>query len=128
MSEVKPTPVVIDCDPGTDDAWAVISLLKNEANFNIKVKGITIANGNTTVENGCRNILLLLKTLNRLDVPVYAGAESSLLVKPGFYTKFHGDDGFKDVYHDKPGKDLVQKEHAVEALKGFIEEVRVDEN
>lgn len=120
----KPTPVVIDCDPGNDDAWAVISLLKSEANFNISVKGITVANGNTSVENGCRNVLLVLRTLN-LDVPVYAGAESSLLIKPGYYSKFHGTDGFKDVYNEKPSMNLVQKKHAVEALKDLIEEVEL---
>lgn len=123
MSREKPTPVVIDCDPGNDDAWAVISLVKSEAALNIKVKGITIANGNTSVENGCRNTLLVLKTLNRLDIPIYAGAESSMLIKPGYYPKFHGSDGFKDVYTDKPSLDLVQDKHAVNALKDFIEEV-----
>lgn len=124
MSQQKATPVVIDCDPGSDDAWAIISLLKSEEKFNLKLKGITVVNGNTSVENGSRNALLLLKTLNRTDVPVFIGAESSLLSKKGFYTNFHGKDGFSDVYEDKPSQDLVQSQHAVEALKDFIERVR----
>lgn len=124
MSREKTTSVVIDCDPGNDDAWAVITLLKSEAEFNIKVKAITIANGNTSVENGSRNVLLLLKTLNRLDIPVYPGAESSLLIKPGYYPRFFGTDGFKDVYDNKPSPNLVQKKHAVEALKEIIETVK----
>lgn len=117
MSEQK---VVIDCDPGNDDAWAIISLLKCEKEMNVKVMGITVANGNTSVENGCRNVLLVLKTLGRLDVPVYAGAESSLLIKPDYKASFHGEDGFSDVYQDKPSLDLVQKKHAVEGLKDLI--------
>lgn len=119
----NPTPVIIDCDPGSDDAWAIISLLKSEEKFNIKLKGITIVNGNTSTANSCRNALLLLKTFNRMDVPVFCGAESSLLIKPGFFTKFHGKDGFKDVYQDKPGEELLQKTHAVEALKHIIDQV-----
>lgn len=124
MSQTKITPIVIDCDPGTDDAWALISLLQSEAKANLKVKGITIANGNTSVDNSCRNALLLLQRLNRLDVPVFVGAESSLLIRAGFYSKFHGSDGFSDVFEEKPSRDLVQKKHAVEALREFIDHVR----
>jgi inosine-uridine nucleoside N-ribohydrolase len=124
MSQKKVAPVVIDCDPGSDDAWAIISMLKCEERFNLKLKAITVANGNTSTENSSRNALLILKTLNRLDVPVFIGAESSLLVKPGYYPKFHGKDGFSDVYDDKPSRNLVQSKHAVEALKEIIESVR----
>lgn len=120
MSEQK---VVIDCDPGNDDAWAIISLLKCEKQMNVKVLAITVANGNTSVENGCRNALLVLKTLGRLDVPVYAGAENPILVKPGYKATFNGADGFSDVYPDKPSFDLVQKKHAVEGLRELIEDV-----
>lgn len=124
MSQQEITPVIIDCDPGSDDAWAIISLLKCEERFGIKLKGITIANGNASVEKSSRNALLILKTFDRLDVPVFVGAESSLISKPGFYTNFHGKDGLSDVYDDKPAQDQVQSKHAVEALKDFIENVR----
>lgn len=124
MTAEKVTPVVIDCDPGSDDAWAIISLLKSEEKFNLKLQAITVVNGNTSVDNSSRNALLILKTLNRLDVPVFIGAESSLLIKPGFYTNFHGKDGLSDVYDDKPSRDLIQSKHAVEALKDLIEKVR----
>ena len=68
MSE-KPSKIVIDCDPGHDDIWAIYSLIKAEEMFNkVKVLGITICNGNCVVENGSVNTLLLLKTLERLDV------------------------------------------------------------
>lgn len=125
MSQQKTTPVIIDCDPGSDDAWTIILLLKSEAKFNIKVVGITIANGNTSAANGARNTLLVLKHLNRLDVPVFIGAESSLLIKPGYYPSFFGSDGFADAYLEKPEIDLVQKKHAVVALKELIDEVKL---
>jgi inosine-uridine nucleoside N-ribohydrolase len=120
MSQTKINPVIIDCDPGTDDAWAIISLLKNEEKFNFNLKLISIVNGNTSVQNGSQNALLVLKTLNRMDVPVYVGAQSSLLIKPGYYPKFFGSDGFCDVYDNKPSIDEVKEQHSVEAMKELI--------
>lgn len=124
MAHQNFTPVVIDCDPGNDDAWALMTLIQSEKKYKIKVKGITVVNGNTSVENASLNVLLILKTLGRLDVPVFTGAGSPLLIKPDYYPTFHGKDGFSDVYDDKPSSDLIQKKHAVDALKDFIEEVR----
>lgn len=121
--EVKIVPVIIDCDTGNDDAWAVISLLKSETQFNFKVLAITCCNGNTSVNHSSLNNLLILKTLDRLDVPVYVGAESSLIRKLDFEPFVHGSDGFGDVYTDKPDKELLQKKHAVEALKDYIDDV-----
>lgn len=126
MAQPKPTPVVIDCDPGNDDAWAIISLLKCEERCNVKLLGVSIVNGNTSVEHGCRNALMVLETLGRTDVPVFAGLKSSLLIRPGYYPTFHGVDGFCDIYKDKPSLDLVQKKHAVEALKELIDEVSAE--
>jgi len=119
----QPTSVIVDCDPGNDDIWGIIALLKCEEKCNLKVKAITVCNGNTTVDHGCRNALLTLKHLNRLDVPVFRGAESSLIVKPDFKPSFHGNDGLRDVHNDKPSLDLVQKKHAVEALRDYINEL-----
>lgn len=117
--------IVIDCDTGNDDAWAIISLLRAEHKSNYKVVGITCVNGNTKVEHSSLNTLLVLKTLGRLDIPVFEGATGSLIKNDHHYEPFHGADGFGMVYapEDKPSKDLVQKKHAVHALKDFIDEV-----
>lgn len=117
--------IVIDCDAGNDDAWAIISLLRAEHKSNYKVLGITCVNGNTKVEHSSLNTLLVLKTLDRLDVPVFEGATESLIRNKQHYEPFHGADGFGMVYtpEEKPSKDLVQKKHAVQALKDFIDEV-----
>lgn len=120
---LKIVPVIIDCDTGNDDAWAIISLLKGETQFNFKVLAITCCNGNTTVNHSSLNNLMILKTLDRMDVPIYVGAESSLIKKLEYESSVHGSDGFGDVYTDKPDKELLQKKHAVEALKDYIEEV-----
>lgn len=122
MAVPKVTPVVIDCDPGNDDAWAIISLLKGENRFGIQLKGVTIVKGNTTVDHGSLNALLVLKTFDRLDVPVYVGASSGL-IKNEYKPTFHGADGLHLAYTEKPSRDLINKKHAVEALKDLIEKV-----
>lgn len=121
MSKTK---VILDTDGGTDDDWAVATLLKCEEKCNIEIKAITIVAGNTALNHACQNILLILKTLNRLDVPVYAGAENSLIIKPNLKPSYHGSDGLKDVLkpEDKPSLDMLQKKHAVVALKDLIDE------
>lgn len=119
--------VIIDCDSGNDDAWAIISLLRAEHKSNYKVLAITCVNGNTTVDHSSLNNLLILKTLNRLDVPVYKGAESSLIKNNEHFEPFHGLDGFGMIYDEKPNKELVMTKSAVIAIKDYIDEVRSNE-
>lgn len=109
-----------------DDAWALATLLKCEQKCNLEIKAVTIVPGNTTRDHASQNALLVLKTLKRLDVKVYAGAKDSLIIKPDFKSNFHGEDGFKDLFssEEKPSLDLLQKEHAVEMMKKLIEEVK----
>lgn len=118
--------VIFDTDLGNDDAWALITLLKFEETCNIELQAITIVPGNTSTVHASQNALLILKTLNRMDVKVYAGASDSLLSKKNYKSIFHGEDGFQDIFsaEQKPSLDLLQKEHAVEALRDLIEKVK----
>jgi purine nucleosidase len=124
MSKQK---VIFDTDAGIDDAWALITLLKCEKRFNLDVQAITVVTGNTTWDNGCQNMLLILKTLNRMDIKVYAGAKNSIIHKPLFESVHHGNDGFLNAVQssEKPSIELVQKKHAVEAMKELIEKVNI---
>lgn len=66
---------------------------------------------------------MTLKICGRIDdVPVYKGASSSLLIKDEKKGLFHGEDGLNDIYENKPTLDLVQKKHAVEAMKDVIDQ------
>lgn len=60
--------VIIDCDTGNDDAWAIISLVKAEERCDYKILGITCVYGNTTVDNSTVNTLMVLERLGRMDV------------------------------------------------------------
>lgn len=60
--------VIFDADMGTDDAWALFMLLKAERKYNVKILGVTISQGNTSVENATENALRVLSSADRLDV------------------------------------------------------------
>lgn len=64
----QPELVIYDTDMGTDDAWALFMLLKAEKKYNIKVLGVTVVQGNTSLDNATENTLRVLKAADRLDV------------------------------------------------------------
>lgn len=60
--------VIFDEDMGTDDAWALIMLLKAERTHNLKLLAITCVGGNTAVQSVVTNTMRVLELLNRTDV------------------------------------------------------------
>ena len=72
---MTPMPVVIDCDPGHDDA---IALMLAAASPEIDLIGVTTVAGNTTVEKTTRNALAVLELIGRTDVPVAVGSDVPL--------------------------------------------------
>ncbi|XP_019621061.1 PREDICTED: uncharacterized protein C1683.06c-like isoform X2 [Branchiostoma belcheri] len=106
--------IVLDVDCGHDDAQAIMLALTQP---NVQVLGITCVAGNVDVDQVCRNVLRVLKVFGRLDVPVYRGANVPILGKLVDARYWHGKDGLGDVPDpDPPSEELVQSEHAVNAL------------
>ena len=70
------TPIIIDCDPGHDDAIAILLAL---ASPEVQVLGITTVGGNSDLENTTRNALTVLEVAERTDVPVAAGCDHPLV-------------------------------------------------
>lgn len=61
--------VIVDTDMGTDDAWALLMLLKAEKCLqNIKILAVTCVNGNTTIDNVVKNTYHMLHGAGRTDV------------------------------------------------------------
>ena len=60
-------PVLVDMDPGTDDALALMMLLNSPA---VEVVGITTVGGNARLADTTRNALRLLEYMGRRDIPV----------------------------------------------------------
>ncbi len=83
--------VIIDCDPGIDDALALMLALSSPE---MQVLGITTVSGNTNAAKGAENALKVLKWMNRLDIPVYIGADRPLVRDYVNAEDTHGEDGF----------------------------------
>jgi purine nucleosidase len=97
-----PRAIVIDTDPGLDDAVAILYALSKPDRFDLR--GITTVAGNiglaTTTENACR----LLALMGRAYVPVIAGADRPL-TRPGIdETRIHGADGLGGVTLPDPAR------------------------
>jgi len=65
--------LVIDTDIGVDDAAAIVWLFNQDV-APVEMLGITTVAGSTSVENATNNVLTVLDTLGRQDVPVIMGA------------------------------------------------------
>lgn len=88
-----PKQIVIDCDPGTDDAVAILLAL---ASPELSVCAITVAGGNVGLHRTLANALSLT-ALAQSAVPVHAGADRPLLGQFTSETRIHGDDGLGGV-------------------------------
>ncbi|HET8812513.1 MAG TPA: nucleoside hydrolase [Gaiella sp.] len=85
-----PTPIVLDCDPGHDDAIALLLAL---ASPELELLGVTTTYGNQTVEKTTANALRVLELVGRTDVPVARGASEPLSRPLTVAAHVHGDSG-----------------------------------
>ena len=81
--------VIQDCDPGHDDAVAIIMAGRHPA---LKLLGITVVAGNQTLEKTAKNALNICQHLN-LDVPVYAGMSQPMVRSQIIADDHHGESG-----------------------------------
>ncbi len=88
-----PTPVIIDCDPGTDDAIALFLAL---ASPELAVLAVTVAGGNVGLPRTLANALALVR-LAGSGVPVHAGADRPLLGAFSSAPLVHGENGLGGV-------------------------------
>jgi len=85
-------PLLIDTDPGCDDALAILLALERPE---IDVAGLTTVFGNTTAERTTRNARAILELFGRTDVPVAAGATEPFLVELDTAEHIHGEGGIR---------------------------------
>ncbi len=86
---MKKRKIILDCDPGHDDAIAMM-LVGNNPQFDLL--GITVESGNQTLVKTGRNALNLCQYLN-LDVPVCLGAETPIIKEVEVCEVIHGESG-----------------------------------
>jgi inosine-uridine nucleoside N-ribohydrolase len=85
-----PTRIILDCDPGHDDAIAVLLAL---ASPEVELLGITTVHGNQTLDKTTLNALKVLELAGRADVPVARGAERPLVRELSVADHVHGESG-----------------------------------
>ena len=90
MSGAPPVPVLLDCDPGHDDAVAILLALGSPG---IRLLGITTCFGNCAVEDATRNAQRVLALVGREDVPVAVGAAGPMLGELALGNYVHGVSG-----------------------------------
>jgi purine nucleosidase/pyrimidine-specific ribonucleoside hydrolase len=83
-------PVILDCDPGHDDAIALLLALGSPE---LDVVGVTTVHGNQTLEKTTANALRVLELAGRSDIPVAAGAERPLINEVSVAADVHGETG-----------------------------------
>jgi inosine-uridine nucleoside N-ribohydrolase len=113
-----PTPVIIDCDPGHDDAMA---LLLAVASPELEVVAVTTVAGNTGIENVTANALRVLDVAQRADIPVAAGAGRALLFPARTADEVHGETGLDGPELPPPSRP-AEPVHAVELLARKLRE------
>lgn len=98
--------VIIDCDPGIDDATAIILAMQYSG---FEILGITTVFGNASLEQGTKNALRAVE-LSGKNIPVYKGAEKPLLVPLAAPPDFvHGKDGLGNTNQTEPKTTYQQK-------------------
>ncbi len=107
------TRIVIDTDPGVDDA---IALFLAVASPELDVVGVTTVSGNVNVDKTTLNARRILELVGRSDIPIARGAPVSLSGVPGNdASEVHGDDGLGELTWPEPSV-LESPENAVSLL------------
>lgn len=105
-------PLIIDCDPGVDDA---VMLMMALASDQLEVRGITTVAGNVPLRLTSRNARMMCQLMGRQDVPVYAGCPAPMLRAPVTAEDFHGESGIAGLDPFEPDLPLAPG-HAVPFL------------
>lgn len=118
MTKVTKRPIIIDTDPGIDDAVALAIALFSEE---LDVRLITTVAGNVGLDKVTYNAERLLELFQK-DIPVAMGAAEPLIKKPIEASNVHGDSGMGGYEFAEPTKSYLLNENAVNAMRRVIME------
>lgn len=114
---MKPIPLILDCDPGHDDALAIILAAKNPA---LKLIGITTVSGNGGISKVTFNARRIA-TLVNLDLPIAEGSGKSILGAVEEATDIHGESALDGAELPEPKVELSNL-HAVDLMAKLLRE------
>lgn len=103
--------IVLDCDPGHDDAVAILLAGKNP---NLNLLGISVVAGNQTIEKTARNALNVATFLG-INVPIAIGCEFPMVRERVICAAIHGESGLDGFEFPNYG-DKFDKRHGVQLL------------
>jgi inosine-uridine nucleoside N-ribohydrolase len=102
-------PILLDCDPGHDDAIAVLLAL---ASPEVELRAVTTVAGNQTLDKTTVNALRVLELAGRSDVPVAAGADAPLVRELRVAKHVHGESGLDGPSLPPPSAHPVERSAA----------------
>ena len=108
----QPKKIILDCDPGHDDA---IALLFAHGNPNIELLAVTTVVGNQTLDKVTRNALSVARIANITNVPFAAGAVRPLIRNVEIAPDIHGDSGLDGPVLPEPTIQLDNR-HAIDLI------------
>lgn len=108
-----PRPIIFDCDPGNDDAVALLVTMASPEDFTLL--GITTVAGNVALDNTNVNARKICELAGRTDIPVYSGCPRPLVGEPFISDGAHGKTGIDGAVLPQPEMP-VQEEHAVDFI------------
>jgi inosine-uridine nucleoside N-ribohydrolase len=107
-----PIPIVLDCDPGHDDAIAIMLAL---ASPEVELVAVTAVSGNAPLHHTRANAIRVLDHLGRPDIPVAAGADRPLVQDPFTPGDTHGPSGMDGPELPPPSRATVAA-HAIDLI------------
>jgi purine nucleosidase len=110
---MPPRRIIIDTDPGQDDAVAILLALASPAD--VTVLGITAVAGNVPLALTERNARIICELAGRSDIPVFAGCDAPLVRKLVTAEHVHGKTGLDGPQMDAPVMPL-QDQHGVDFI------------
>ena len=120
---MSPRKIILDCDPGQDDAVALFLAMSSPDE--LEILGITCVAGNVPLELTQRNARMMCDIAGKTDLPVYSGCSRPLLREPITAEYVHGNTGIDGVDVFEPATPL-QKQHAVDFIVETL--LAADEN
>jgi inosine-uridine nucleoside N-ribohydrolase len=111
-----PSRVIIDTDPGVDDAFALLLAMRSPE---LQIEGITAVAGNVPLELTLPNALRMVEIAGRAEIPVAAGAKAPLVRRLVTAAYAHGENGLGGAVFPEPKMKPVS-EPAAELIRATI--------
>ena len=115
--------IILDCDPGHDDALAILLALASPDE--IKCLGLTISAGNVSLELTSKNALRVLSLVNNKEIPVYKGCPKPLVGQLVTAEHVHGESGL-DTGSGTSLPEPISKCEKKHAVNFILETLRIN--